>query len=296
MSNKFQNKYCDGNAVDIYVDGKQRGSVPVIFIFGVNGWVSSSTNRIIELAVNTAAKFNDHVILLLFGQKSALNIKVQSNVEIIEIFNAKDPVHKAFVEFNVPIYKHLSPNGVNYELFCFRRWFGMLAFMELRGYEHAFVADNDVLLLSNVTRDAQRCYVGCKTFGNLVYSVYMRIDLLRDFIAFLRNLYREDNRIQLNDYYKHWGVVSDMTMFVSFSQSNSIGECCTSKMTPLKSELKHRAPFDGTFYEYDYFQDERLQLPFMTRGDENKAPHMFQNLHFQGFRKSSLSRCPEMGI
>lgn len=268
--------------------------MPIIFVYGVTGDVSEHTKRMIALAVNTAAKFNDHVILLLFGQKSVVNINVLDNVEIVEIYKNDDPLQQAFVALDVPVYKHRSSNSLQYELFCLRRWFGLLAFLDQRKLEHAIVVDNDVLLLSNVTRDVEKCYVGCKTFGNRIYTAYLRTEVVRDLISFFWSLYREEPSTKLDALHRNWGVISDMTMLIYFNDENAVGKYCINAMTPLKSELRPRAPFDGTFYEYNYFQEKRLQMPIMTRGDSNKGPHLFQNLHFQSFRKDALVRCPEL--
>lgn len=305
--NQFQDEYCDGKPLDKYVeDDKPRGLVPVIFVFEIMGsrTVSEVNSRLISMALNTAAKFNDRVILLLFGRSSGLQIKVSANVEIVEIYKETDPVLVAFKSFGPPLYVHMSSNLRNYELFCFRRWFGIQAFLQQRKIQHAFIADNDVLLLSNVTRDVERCFVGCRTFGHRVFSVFVRSEVIDDFLKYMLRMYREPGHVLLKQIAESYHVVSDMTVFLYFSQHFDpvtkevyAHPHCTQWPSPLKSVLTRHDPFEGLgFLHFNYSQDE-LQLATLTHPHGGPTPHLLQNLHFQGREnKQVMARCPEIEV
>jgi hypothetical protein len=58
------------------------------------------------------------------------------------------------------VYKHRSSHEVEYELFCFQRWFVLLSFMESRQIESCLYLDSDVLLFADATQEA-RAFEGC---------------------------------------------------------------------------------------------------------------------------------------
>lgn len=299
INRQFQLTYCDGKPLDDrFVDNKQRGIVPVVFVYSVPkaAGVSNSTKHMITLALNTAAKFNNQVFLLLFGNSPFELVVASNNVEIVRVLHADDPIKQAFDSFGPPLYKHHSKNPFDYELFCFQRWFAISAFLQERKFQHAFVADNDVLLLTNVTREAERCYVGCKTFGKFVYSTYMRTETVQEFCQYITSTYSEGSALrQIRNQYP---VVSDMNVHQHFLRHKIINEeyanpKCVFEPSALKQQaLVWRYPFDGGFYANPHKQDETTQMMLQTSGDGSKLPHLYQNLHFQGAkRKHILEEC-----
>ena len=54
------------------------------------------------------------------------------------------------------IYRHRSSHEVEYELFCFQRWFVLRSFLQAQGWDACLYLDSDVLLYSDATRLAQR--------------------------------------------------------------------------------------------------------------------------------------------
>jgi hypothetical protein len=58
------------------------------------------------------------------------------------------------------VYQHRSSHEVDYELFCFQRWFVLLSFMRSRQLEACLYLDSDVLLFADATGEA-RVFEGC---------------------------------------------------------------------------------------------------------------------------------------
>jgi hypothetical protein len=56
------------------------------------------------------------------------------------------------------IYRHFSPNGEAYELFCFLRWFYLRDFLRESGLERIVHVDSDVLLYVDVNREQANWY------------------------------------------------------------------------------------------------------------------------------------------
>lgn len=72
------------------------------------------------------------------------------------------------IKFIKSIYKHISTNGYNVELFCFLRWFYILEFMKAEGINRVFHCDTDVAIVKNATEiiEAYSQYELVATSGN----------------------------------------------------------------------------------------------------------------------------------
>jgi hypothetical protein len=137
VNNEFVDLYCPPTA-----DLKSnliRDIIPVIFVF----WNTNDYQQnfdYVSTSVNTAAKFNQDVVLLWFAKPNQ-NIPFVSNVKVVFI---EGELLKAFNFFNASLYVHKSPNSLAYELFCFQRWFVISRYLEMNQLKHVFVADSDV--------------------------------------------------------------------------------------------------------------------------------------------------------
>ncbi|KAH9251377.1 hypothetical protein BASA81_010788 [Batrachochytrium salamandrivorans] len=272
--------------------------VPVVFVFQIQGPVQPNSITMLSWSLNTAAKFNDKVVLLLFGTKHQNvtdQLQVQSNVEIVKVTAPTDPLMVAFQSFDRPLYKHNSTNRIAYELFCFQRWFAIQKLMELRRYEHVFAIDNDVLLLTNVTQQAELCFRGCETFGYLVFSKYFTAQALQTFTRNIVDFYTRPVQPELTP------VVSDMTVHMFYhdrrqlhDNSSKLDYCTKGMSREQKPQLAFGLPFAGRLVQY--FQDD-LGLPHtLPAQDKYDKPNMLQNIHFSAYTKSVLVACPRIKI
>lgn len=136
------------------------------------------------------------------------------------------------------LYRHMSTNGYEIELFCFQRWFILRDFVRRSELETFVYLDSDVMLFSDVTTDMPRFgvfdlalvqrFVPCTLF-------VMRAQALDDFCEFVLDVYRGlrryewDSVVARHALAKRNGVpggVSDMTLFELFHAENfgRIGE------------------------------------------------------------------------
>ena len=88
------------------------------------------------------------------------------------------------------VYRHLSPNGEPYELFCFVRWFLLRDFMREHGLDRLVHVDSDVLLYVDVNREREnwrdveltlvRGYCAGNMFVNSRRSIEEVCDVIQD--------------------------------------------------------------------------------------------------------------------
>jgi hypothetical protein len=81
--------------------------------------------------------------------------------------------------------------------------------MEIAHLDHAFVTDNDVLMLTNVTQEVSQCYRGCRTVGIRCFSVLMDSQSVSSFVDFITHVYQERKYEEL---IKQHPIVSDMIL------------------------------------------------------------------------------------
>jgi hypothetical protein len=58
------------------------------------------------------------------------------------------------------VYQHRSTHEVEYELFCFQRWFMLQSFLKAQQLDSCLYLDSDVLLFADATEEA-RAFAGC---------------------------------------------------------------------------------------------------------------------------------------
>lgn len=54
------------------------------------------------------------------------------------------------------VYKHLSTNPINYELFCFQRWFILRDFMIKNSMKKCFYMDSDLMVYTNIQEEQKK--------------------------------------------------------------------------------------------------------------------------------------------
>ncbi len=89
------------------------------------------------------------------------------------------------------VYQHRSSHEVDYELFCFQRWFVLLSFMKARQLEGCLYLDSDVLLFADATQEA-RGFEGCDVTLSLTSphcAFFNRRESLERFCEFVMECY-----------------------------------------------------------------------------------------------------------
>lgn len=225
--------------------------------------------------------------------------------------NSKSPVHHAYIsdlenselftEFK-SVFKNLSPNGYDYELFCFKRWFLILKFCRQNNFEEVFCVDSDVLIykdlnelkdmLQNVDFTVIR-FIG--KFAGPQCS-YFKISTLERYCNFILNFYK--NRFsELEALYKKFqeeknvSGISDMVLLALFAEENP------GKYKDLDYNPEHSFCFDENiscsagFKLKDGMKNTTFidNVPYCTREDTDKEVP-FYILHFQGAAKKLMEK------
>ena len=282
---EFVDTHCHGEPIADFYHPPFSQPIPVLFVFW-NEKNIPGEYRMLSISLNTAAKFNNRVILLLFGRRQDLHFQVSPNVEIYEVLDG--PIREEFDSF-ASIYVHQSPNPDSYERFCFQRWFGIHKFLEIHHMDNVFVVDNDVLVLRNVTYEIERCYVGCRTVGVRVFSLFVSRSVINEFLQFIREFYHQ------KEYLMQTEPVSDMWVHELFMQeyitSNpKENQCYEARVVLSRPEIVPHQTFDGLLNNQRTFIQDELGLPVVMQ--DGYVPTYAFSLHFsQPEKKHMLANC-----
>lgn len=213
------------------------------------------------------------------------------------------------------IYTHASPNHIDYELFCFRRWFVLRELMHRYDYSVAFMADSDVMVYDRLTRSADRVrkqgYLAAYNVGTDCdwvnsasgHSSFWTREGIDQFCQFLLDLYSHPDFRPLLDNIRAKSYlitaqmgISDMTALYLFMKQQP------GRILNL-SKSKRSLAFDhniGTATNYDL--NEYALDPVIKRVvwiDQTKPvcfnkvrqqPVQMVTLHFQGAAKRFIHR------
>jgi hypothetical protein len=203
------------------------------------------------------------------------------------------------------IYRHFSPNGEPYELFCFLRWFYLRDFLREAGLERIVHVDSDVLLYVDVNRERANwdgydlTLVRGYCAGNMFVNRRRAIDVLCDVTW---NLYAapgaEERLAAIYAQRQQTGEgISDMVPLKMLYDANRerIGE-----MTGLRADGSW---WDANIHLSEGFEmlDGRKRLTF--RGGRAYCHHIetgdevrFNCLHFQGGAKRHIEPAYRAGL
>ncbi len=195
-------------------------------------------------------------------------------------------------------YKHLSPNGQGYELFCFLRWFILRDFMKAHDLTEIIHLDSDVLINVNVTRersnwlDYDLTLVRSVCAGNMFVNGTRTLEELCDIIWDLYTGPESDRK--LGELYAKaqvsGGGVCDMSalQLLCDASPGRVGE-----MTGVQPDDSY---WDANFRQSEGFEIENGMkkmtwlngLPF-GRHINSGRDIFFKSLHFQGKAKDHLA-------
>jgi hypothetical protein len=203
------------------------------------------------------------------------------------------------------IYRHMSPNGEPYELFCFKRWFILRDFMRAHDLERIVHVDSDVLLYVDVNeeqanwRDYALTLVRGVCAGNMFVNGRAGIEALCDVIS---DLYAgEDSAARLAAIYRERQKtaegISDMVALKLFYDANRdrVGE-----MAGVQPDGSY---WDANIHLSEGFDtaDGRKRLRFVGgvpygRLSESGREVRFKCLHFQGVAKRHIEPAYRQGL
>ncbi|PSB30672.1 tetratricopeptide repeat protein [Stenomitos frigidus] len=195
------------------------------------------------------------------------------------------------------VYRHLSTNPIEYELFCFQRWFILKDFMSRQALEQCFYLDSDVMLYEDITRDQQRLKnVQIALTADVPSAVFVNdFASLERFCSFVFNLYQNPDSFQIIEAAFKAQLqnnlatsISDMFAFAEYRRQypHQVGDLL---------EIKDDSTYDAGMTTSDGFEllngvkaiHFQHQQPFGKHLDSDKTIR-FKVLHFQGRSKRSI--------
>ncbi len=198
------------------------------------------------------------------------------------------------------IYKHMSTNSYQAELFCFQRWFILKEFCERNELKNFLYLDSDVMLYCNVDNvfgsyNDHRFTITNKQGPQCCY--FSSLSYLNDFCDFMMKLY-EDPAYKCRFEKKHEyhlknelpGGVCDMTAFLEYQADHpgAAKDLCI---------IENGEVFDDNFNVSDGFEMESIGKKITMKNNfpygkliSTQKEIKFNNLHFQGPAKKYIYR------
>jgi len=186
------------------------------------------------------------------------------------------------------IYRHLSTNQFDFELFCYQRWFVMseLLTQEKRALIYS---DSDILIYDKFDQSFYDSFMGpYRMFNTAWFNIFKDADCLELFLNYMSDAFRSQERIDsISAIYRHQGQpqVSDMYMWHSFAYN--VANVCADiwnwgEAVGLDSNIR-----DSRFHVMsDGLKDVtfRFGTPYCHILDQGGVTR-FRTLHFQGYAK-----------
>ncbi len=135
--------------------------------------------------------------------------------------------NKSASEFTAS-YTHLSPNRLEFELFCFNRWFILSEFIKAHQLVHCLYIDSDVLLYADFSELAKKfanygLTLSCQTAPHCMFV--NRVEVIADFCRYLETHYRQPEKLYaLQELYREMNLINsfdgicDMTLLNRFTK------------------------------------------------------------------------------
>ena len=207
------------------------------------------------------------------------------------------------------IYIHKNSTDINYELFCYQRWFCVLEYMTKHHLEDVFSLDSDVLVYDNLQNlhNFLKKYdfaVSAKSLTDETISPgywiagpplgYFKQNALKDLCNFFENSYKEEKYLKLFDEKMAYHAkrkepfgVCDMTQIYFFAKENQNKLFNLSDIFELNNE---KVRIDETILDTSDFVEEnghkKLQIKNKTAycfSKYNNEKIRFPLIHFQGY-------------
>lgn len=248
-------------------------SIPIIFIhYGDSDYLKYSLMQ--------AKKSNPQSDVMLIGYR----INERYDLARHENITDYDESAKDFAKY----YVHLSPNGYDYELFCFQRWFILRDFLKKNKIRKCFYIDSDVLLFENVSKmEFEHAY--CSSGGHSSMNTPAGLE---NFCAFIKEHYREPSFVEyMKNLFHQSGNrrnIGDMFFFRLYAQQ------FPDRVHNL-SEIHNQAIFGPNINKPKMFEEWQGRKKVYIINGNPCSKHLpsnqwirFNSLHFQGSAKQYM--------
>jgi len=274
----------------------------IIFIHKGDSWF-------LPYALHQAITHNPDDTILLSDQPPQKHFKGIHQVT----FNDSDTVEVAHFKQS---YKHMSTNSVEFEIFCWLRWFHLLDLMKKENITSAFYLDTDVMLYASACEmfnhfsESGELWCGFSIPEHADDSLdwtasghtsYWTLESLEDFCKFITQSFSDP--IHLAKYNKKWswhqknnvpGGICDMTTLFLFWREYS-SKINNFAKTQNKCVIDHNANLSLNYSEQEYLMNRRIKAiktidgkGYFHRIAQNDSIRAF-SIHFQGGAKKYMA-------
>ena len=270
--------------------------------------------------VNNLIVFMIPVILIHKGYQDYLGCAINQalkNNQVRLIGDTTPPIsHKNFKFENLndyclecdefrSIYEHLNTTPVEYEIFCYQRWFVLKNYMLSNNLDKIFYIDSDVLLFADMTTEWKKFnqYEMTLLHRTAAISSFITLKGVTDFCNFLMSTYKDKSSYNYKKIASHYkvrkecglaGGVCDMTLLEFFHYCSDCGggPGKVGEMMQIINDSTYdhniNVPDQGFAFingRKDFKLKEGIPYVYNERlGKEIK----FNSLHFQGGAKSGI--------
>lgn len=247
-------------------------------------------------SLSQAKKSNPNTDVILLGDDSNNNYSFVNHIKI--------NLGKSVEEFN-KVYKHMSSNPYEYEIFCIQRWFILRDFMSQYNMNQCYYQDSDVMLYTDVNKEAFS-HFDLSFFGGFSgHTTFINnVNALDDFCTFIMKCYTDKSRLsRLENIYqglleKHLpGGICDMTLIDHYCQQSQYTICNLEKVvddTTFDHNINVVQDYEHWFGRKKIY---RTNSGIFCKNIPLNRYVMFYSLHFQGdtkiFMKHFAAELPE---
>ncbi len=248
--------------------------------------------------------FNPECEIILLGDES------NNRYDFVTHYKISDYTQE--IDDFAAIYKHLSPNGYSYEIFCFQRWIILNNFVKKHKIEGSFFYfDSDVLMLSNIQElistfklDDFDITVSHEESPHCLF--FHDLEILQKFVNYLFKLYKDEDLLQkLVEHYEKrkndgslriLGGVSNMTAFCYFSKCSDTNVLDITKIVIDKKACDHNINVSDGYKMNEVLNIKAIKkvrkvndVYFYCIDEKSKESIRFLFFHFQGSAKRLMT-------
>lgn len=228
--------------------------------------------------------FNPGNKIYLLSDSSTANYKDVEHYDITKWDDFRD------------IYKHMSAQPYEYQLFCFQRWFIIRNFVKEKNFTKFLCLDSDVLLycsVDDIFQQYEKYNLAICENGMPCYT-YFKIETINKFCDYITSLYTNKeslNRLRKEIYEKNkFGGVSDMSIFVLYKKE-------IDNNVMILDKPKNNCCFDTNLQISDGYEMENRVKKIYWKNNlpygkliENGEMIRFYALHLQGGCKHNMHK------
>ncbi len=257
-------------------------AIPIFF-------VHKTDSSYLKYALKQTWKFNPDSPIYLLGDES------NNKYPFVTHLNISD--YSASAEAFKKVYRHMSATNIDYELFCFLRWFYIRDFVVQNNIESFICLDSDVLVFSDLTEALnpfQHLSIANEGKAMPAFTYFGNSKAIFDFCEFTINQYTVPSYIKRLDLEweaqkpRNWGGICDMVIFLFYFTEfpNNLGKL---------DAIINDSTFDRHIRGNDGFEMDGDHKKFIWKRKQPFGYHLqskkwirFHGIHYQGHSKTLM--------